>query len=87
MARNLLILNLQTGGPSYRWEAVPVLDMHRDEIQVLQAHQALQWLVHRIDRSALLTPREGNLRTVRLDRVKVDRPFGTQHQVVDTLAT
>ena len=64
-----------------------MLDIHRDEIEVLQAHKALLWLMHRVDALALLTPREGNLRTVRLDRVKVDRPFGTQHQIVDTLAT
>jgi len=66
-----------------------VLDLHHDEIEVLHAHQALQWLVHRIDwlQKWPLTPRKGDLRTVRPNRIKVGRPYGTQNQVVDTLAT
>jgi len=84
----LLLLNLRAFSERLR-EAVTVLDLHHDEIEVLHAHQALQWLVHRIDwlQKWPLTPRECDLRTVRPNRIKVGRPYGTQNQVVDTLAT
>ena len=50
-ARNLLLLNLQEEPVrGYSSQAVPVADMHHDEVEVLQAHQALQWLMHTVDR-------------------------------------